>query len=160
MQKLTHADLQKYVNRRVSQRFRGRNISGPTVRKELVTFSQIWYWSKRRGYVKKDCPIYDGEKGRWALSIPKATEKPKFQTWAQIQRRVRRGGLTEQQENELWASLFLDEDQVAELLQFVQKQNTHPPSSIQCSSSLPTLVQDVEKSFDRKSKILISMPIN
>lgn len=125
MPQLTNADLQKYVDRRVNQRYRGRKVSGPTVRKELVTFAQIWYWSKRSGYVRKDCPIYDGEIRRWALSIPKPQEKPKFQTWQQIERSIRRGGLSPEQEQELWASLFLDEDQIFDLLEFVREQETH-----------------------------------
>lgn len=66
------------------------------------------------------CPLY-GEDSRWAVNIPKGEEKEKFQTWGQIERRISRGGLDEQQEAELWDSLFLDEDQIAEMLTHVQR---------------------------------------
>lgn len=117
--------MQQYVNHRVRQKHRGRTISGPTVRKELVTFHQVWAWARERSFVETDCPIYN-QNHRWAVKIPKPTERPKFQTWSQIERLVKRNDLTSQQQQELWGSLFLDENQVVELLQHVKKQNTHP----------------------------------
>ena len=118
-------DVEQYVQRRNRQRYRGKRISGKTIRKELVTFQQVWGWSRERGYVTQDCPIYNQNR-RWAVSIPKPTERLKFQTWNQIERKLKRGGLTKAQTQELWGSLFLDEDQIAGLLKYVKDQDTYP----------------------------------
>jgi len=85
-------EMQRYVRSRRNQKFRNKLISGTTIRKELVTFQQIWRWAKRAGHVKTQCPIYDDD-GRWWLPLPKSSERIKFQTWTQIERRVSRGGL-------------------------------------------------------------------
>jgi site-specific recombinase XerD len=70
--------LQMYVNRRA------KKVNGDTIRKELVTFRQIWDWAKARKYVTRECPIYnDGRK--WAVKTPKSEDREKFQTWEQIE---------------------------------------------------------------------------
>ena len=58
--------------------------------------------------------------------MPKPEEAEKFMTWAEIKRRIARGGLTPQQEKELWKYIFLDEKLVAELLEHVKKAASHP----------------------------------
>lgn len=118
-------DLQQYVKERHAEKRRGKQTSGKTIRKELATFRQIWDWAQRRGIVAKPCPVY-GEGRKWVVSIPKSKERPKFQTWEQIERELRRGGLSAQQEAELWDSLFLDEDRIQELLTFVEKKAPYP----------------------------------
>ena len=114
--------IQGYVTARSRIKSRGKPLSGITIRKELATFRQIWDWARKRQYVVTDCPIYD-ERHKWAVVIPKPKEKEKFQTWAQIKRRIGRGGLPPQQ-REVWDSLFLDEDQIAKLVEYV-KANAH-----------------------------------
>lgn len=52
-------------------------------------------------------------------------EKPSFKTWDEIETIINRGGLTEEQEREYWNCLFLDEQQVVELLGFIQKNAEH-----------------------------------
>ncbi|HUT87618.1 MAG TPA: site-specific integrase [Candidatus Heimdallarchaeota archaeon] len=116
---------QGYVNARSKTKCRGRRLSGITIRKELATFRQIWDWARKRQYVVTDCPIYD-ERHKWAVVIPKSKEKEKFQTWAQIKRRIERGGLTPSQKKEQWDSLFLDEDQVVKLLKYVEESARYP----------------------------------
>ncbi len=112
------ADIQRYVNKRHSSEFGDRAVEGETIRRELTTFRQIWNWAKKRHYVTKNCPVYD-EDCKWAVSIPKSKEKTKFQTWSQITRQISLGGLSDDEQKELWKSLFLDEDQVVELLDHV-----------------------------------------
>jgi hypothetical protein len=41
------------------------------------------------------------------LVYPKSTEKPPFQTRAEIEAQLERGGLTEDEKCELWGCLFL-----------------------------------------------------
>ncbi len=120
--------LQDYVNnrRKESNRFGGK-VSGKTIKKELTTFIQIWDWARQRGHVLRPCPIKDPDRPRkWAVRIPKAEEAGKFMTQAEINRRTARGGLTPQQEKELWKYVFLDERQVADLLEHVKKAASHP----------------------------------
>jgi integrase len=117
--------IQGYVTARSKIKSRGKPLSGITIRKELATFRQIWDWARKRQYVVTDCPIYD-ERHKWAVVIPKQKEKEKFQTWAQIKRRIARGGSTPLQKKELWESLFLDEDQVIKLLKHVEESARYP----------------------------------
>ena len=48
------------------------------------------------------------------------TEKPPFQTWQEIERKINRGGLTGAEQADLWDCLFLTLPEIAELLAFVK----------------------------------------
>jgi integrase len=122
---LSIKSMQDYVNQRARAKYREKPISGRTVRKELATFALIWSWAKARRYVANPCPLYD-ESGKMAVEVAKSAEREKFQTWAQIERRIKRGGVDDKQKAELWASLFLDNDQVIELLKHVKENARHP----------------------------------
>jgi integrase len=125
---LTLDVMQDYINRRRKEdnRFGGK-VSGKTIKKELTTFMQIWDWARQRALVDRPCPIKDVNRPRkWAVKIPKPEEKHKFMTWEEIERRIARGGLTPEQAKELWQFLFLDEKQVAELLEHVRTAAAHP----------------------------------
>lgn len=114
-------DLQKYVNKRAKEKNKhGKATSGATIKKELATFIQIWSWAKLRKHVSRDCPIYD-DRRKWAVNIPKPIEKEKFQTWAEIERRIARG-----EPSNLWECLFLDNAQVLELLNYVESRELPP----------------------------------
>jgi len=69
--------------------------------------------------VKANCPLL-GPNGRWLVTLPKSVERHKFQTWNQIQRRIDRGGFDEHEITRLWNGLYLDQTQVAQLLQHVK----------------------------------------
>ncbi len=122
---ITLEQLQKYVHHRRQMKYRDVHISGKTIRKELVTFRQIWDWARERKLVNNECPLYD-HRHKWIVKIPKDEEKEKFQTWNQITKRIQRGGLKDEQLKRLWESLFLDEDQTVELLKHVKKVARHP----------------------------------
>lgn len=107
--------LQDYVSTRLKQKFRGKTIGGKTVRKELVTFRQIWAWAKVHKIISDECPLYD-DNHRWAVNIPKPEENEPFMTWDQIERRG---------DSELWKYLYLDEKQIAKLLKFVKETARH-----------------------------------
>jgi len=119
------AMMQRYVNKRLSEKWRKKPISGRTIHKELVTFRQIWQWARLRGHAKGTCPIID-ELGKRIVSVPKRAEKERFQTWQQITRRIKRESLNSNQAPHLWESLFLDEEQVADLLEHVRKHAAQP----------------------------------
>lgn len=119
------ADLKRYFQSRQNRKYRGRPIGGTTIKKELATFRQIWVWAQRNGLVQQACPLL-GPDGRWEVRIPKSAERIKFQTWRQIERRIGRRDMSDDEQRPLWASLFLDQNQVSELLTFVEAANAAP----------------------------------
>ena len=112
--------LQQYIDDRSQEAGRyGRNVSVQTIKKELRTFSTIWNWMKEEKLVSHAFPSRK-------LRYPKAAEKPPFQTWLQIESRIKRGSLTEHQIKELWDCLFLDVNQVKEALRHAKKHARQP----------------------------------
>ena len=111
--------LQEYAGKRSKETGqRGRTISGETIRKELITFAQIWKMAGIERYVNGACPA----KG---VRTPLPDEKPTFKTWGEIERIIGRGGLTENEELEYWDTLFLDEGQVVEFLDLIAKKTKY-----------------------------------
>jgi len=108
--------LQRYVDRRSEETNpQGNPVSHVTIRKEIGTFASLWNkWAVPQGLVSGPAPTRN-------LVYRKRKSKPPFQTWEQIERKVARGGLTEEEKDELWDSLFLTLPQIAELLAHVKK---------------------------------------
>ena len=96
---ITTTDLQTYVNTRLAEA-NGASVKPVTVKKEMATFRFIWNWGMSRGYVKTNSPT----KG---LQFPKEDEHLPFMTWHEIEKVIKRGGLSEDEEAELWAALYL-----------------------------------------------------
>ena len=120
IQSLTLGDVQKYVDQRSRGRgLRGRRVSTTTIKKELITFAAAWKWGMASGFLQRPFP-------KLGLKFPKSIQKPRFQTWAEIERRIARGGLTKEQEADLWDNLFLTLPEIDELLSFVRRQARHP----------------------------------
>lgn len=110
------AVLQQYVDARAKE-----GVTRDTIKKELATLRVVWGWAFGRRKVAS--PV------TWKLkelTLPKGVEKPLFQTWDQITRRIRRGGLTDSQEKELWDALWLDEAETVECLSWI-KEHTRDP---------------------------------
>lgn len=118
-QSLTVADLQNYADRRSLESYRGKAICPDTVRKEITTFRLIWNWAIERGLLAGRAPV----KG---VRLSKPDEKPPFLTWSEIEATVARGGLSEAEQDALWASLFLDAGQVAAVLDHVERSARFP----------------------------------
>jgi integrase len=112
--------LRGYHRRRARERHQNRYISDATIKKELVTFRQIWCWAQNDGRIHAPCPLLDSN-GRWRIHFEKPAEREKFKTWAQIERRINRGGLSNDEVEELWRGLYLDQTQVNELLSYVKE---------------------------------------
>jgi integrase len=112
--------LDGYIRtRQGEQTQRGTNVTSATVRKEITTLRAIWNWAVGR-HELGDFPSVK------KLSYAKSDEKPPFQTYEQIHRQIECGGLTDQQQHELWEALFLSLDEVAELLRHVRKAALQP----------------------------------
>lgn len=113
-------DLQSYVAKRSREKgLRGRKVGGSTIRKEIETFRAAWSWGKDAGKLKGAFP----KKG---LRFPKQFEMPAFQTWAEIERQIEQGGLTEAQQADLWDCLFLTLDEIHDLLKHVREAARQP----------------------------------
>jgi len=79
-------DVQRYVNTRSAEKYRGKDIEPDTIRKEVATLRAVWNWGMTSGYVSSPTPV----KG---VVYPKRDEKPPFMTWGEIERITRHGGL-------------------------------------------------------------------
>lgn len=114
------AELQNYVTKRSKEKgIRGRKVQPETIRKEMVTFGTMRRWAKARGWC-------EGEIDRKAIKLPKGMEKAPFRTWAEIEAIVEKGGLTDEEQRDLWDCLFLDEKEVNTFLAFVEKNGKAP----------------------------------
>lgn len=114
------SELQAYVTKRSCENGqKGKKVQPETMRKELMTFGQIWGFARARGWV-------DADLDKSKIRLPKASEKPPFQTWKNIEKTIQRGGLTERQVGELWDSVFLNEKEVLKLLKHVKKNASSP----------------------------------
>ena len=103
------ADVQGYVKKRLKDSWREKMIRPDTIEKELTTLRLIWNWAVNQGYLKGPAPI----KG---VKLPKRNEKPPFMTREEIEKVIKRGGLTAKQEAGLWECLFLTIAEVQEVL--------------------------------------------
>ncbi|HEY4261042.1 MAG TPA: site-specific integrase [Schlesneria sp.] len=117
---ITQTHLQQYVEKRSGEKGRrGNGVSAVTIKKELATLRAIWNWGRRNGDVTTVFPMH-------GLKFPKTTEKPAFQTFAEIEAQIARGGLTESEQAELWDSLFLTVTEQKEVLKFIREKTFHP----------------------------------
>lgn len=118
-QTVTAADMQTYIERRLRDKYRDKPIRPDTVKKEVATFRLIWNWAVTQDYLTGSAPT----KG---LKYPKTEQKQPFKTQEEIEKIVKRGGLTEQEERALWDSLVLTSKQVQAVLDYVKQVAEHP----------------------------------
>ena len=111
---LTTADLQRYVDKRSKDKYRGKLIESGTIEKEITTFKLIWNWAVHSGYLVGKFP----HKG---LELPKKKAKPRFMTKGEIETKINRGGLTDEQIKLLWESLFLTVEEIDQMLTSAKK---------------------------------------
>jgi integrase len=119
IQALTQAHLQQHIDRRARQKGRrGQPMSPVTLRKELASLRGCWNWGVEAGLVSGRFP-------NRGLKYPKTDEKPPFQTRAEIERQLARGGLTEAEVRALWDSLFLTLPEIDDFLRHVEANARH-----------------------------------
>lgn len=111
--------IQRYVELRSKDQFRGRFISPDTIKKEITTLRLVWNWAKRQEYLSNDPPVDH-------VIYPKRDEKAPFMTMVEIQRILGRSNLSKQRESELWESLYLTRGEVDRLLDHVSNQELVP----------------------------------
>jgi integrase len=112
---LTLCDLQKYVDcRSKASGLKGRKLSPATIKKELTTLRTLWNWARNAGFLVRAFPSR-------GLRYPKMADKPSFQTWAEINRKIDAYKPTKDEQSNLWECLFLTTSEVSELLADVKQ---------------------------------------
>ncbi len=108
--------LQDYVNARAKDDgARGKKVSHVTIKKELATLSSIWNrWGVRKQFVQLPLSLKN-------LEYPKRRDPPPFQTWEQIERRIARGKLSAEEQEELWDALFITVKDIDNFLGYVRE---------------------------------------
>jgi integrase len=117
--------IQGYVKARLEQ---GRKPD--TIKKELNTLRLVWRWAAKWGSLSVPQLGWEIKD----LSFPREQAKPPFQTFDQIAIKVERNGLTPQQIEELWDALFLRSEEIAELLEYLAKDNATMHAMIACAA--------------------------
>lgn len=109
--------LQGYITSRAKQKGHRGRVKPRTIKKEIATLRMVWNtYALPRKIVTVDFKSHFGK-----LVYPKEKEKPPFQTWDRIKRHIGRGGLNDNQIAALWDCLFLDAEQIKEVLDHVRK---------------------------------------
>lgn len=110
--------LQNYVNDRSEEvGIRGKKLSPVTIRKELGTFSSIWNWAVQSEKLEGVFP-------NRGLKFPKTDQKQPFQTFEEIERQIERGHLSEAQQADLWDCLYLTQESIERVLNFIKENAT------------------------------------
>ena len=147
---INRQSLQTYVNTRAAENGRNGKIRTATIKKELTTLGTIWRYALSAGYVGVPYPNRE-------LKFPKPRPKARFQTWQEIEAQIAEGGLTEVEQAELWATLFLTLPEIAELLASVLEYARHPflfpmvMTATHTGARRSELVRSLRTDFDLKS---------
>jgi integrase len=114
--------LQEYIDKRGRETYLGEPIKARTIQKEVSTLGTVWRWAVKTGRTPTSFPAEQVKD----LAYPAEREKPPFRTWEEIEQQIALGGLSEEQQGELWECLYLDLDQVEAVLEHVRTQAEHP----------------------------------
>lgn len=112
---LNRDSMQGYVTRRSAEKYHGKTIHPDTPKKEITTLRTAWNWAVIGDLLVAPFP---GVK----LQYAKKEEQPGFMTWAEIERRIGKGG----DADELWPCLYLTKPEMDELLAFVKDHGSRP----------------------------------
>lgn len=121
VESVTLAVAQKYVAKRSIETDKRRKtpIKGGTILKELKTFRYVWGWGFGLGLVGTDCPWQLGK-----LQLGRSDAREPFRTMAEIERRIERGGLSDEEVSRLWECLYLTGVEVKDLLAHAKARGT------------------------------------
>ena len=118
--KLSFNELQKYVVKRSKGKgIRGRTTNSNTIKKEIVTLRSLWKWCVASGRIPKNPFPSSG------LRYPKSTEMPVFQTFTDVLKQTKHLDADSNEAKDLWSSVFLNLDEIEELLNHVEKTARH-----------------------------------
>ncbi len=111
---ITAGTVQRFVDTRSRETYLGKTVKTTTVRKAVATFRFVMNWGVRQGRTKTKFPDVD-------LFFAKERQAEPFRTFEQITLILARGGFDAARIKELWDGLFLNPDEVAEVLEIVRK---------------------------------------
>jgi integrase len=117
---ITLVDVQRYCDLRAKETWHGRPIGSPTIRKELHTFRQTWEWGSHLGHVT--APAWQLRN----LTLGKDQGREPFRTRDEIERRIKRGGLKDEEVRRLWECLYLTGEEIRKCLEHVRLNGTAP----------------------------------
>lgn len=148
VQSLTPVQLQQYVTARLKERRNGgRPVSVETVRKEVATLRVVWNWALRQRIVQGAAPVA-------GLIYPKRDQKPPFMSWQEIERTVARNGMKSDAVKQLWESLYLNRQEVQEVLDYIDRHAKHrfiyplvffvAHTSVRLSEAIRSQVADID----------------
>jgi integrase len=106
--RVTRRDLEQFLQERLKER------TPSTVHKERDTVGQLFKWAVGHGYL-------DASPAAGLTPIKEEVALPRFQTVAEIEATLARGGLTEDEAIDLWNCLFLSPSEIAGLLATVRE---------------------------------------
>jgi len=113
------AAVQDYIETRSRAKgLRGKRLSPTTIKKEIGSLSTMWIWAQNHELVERSLP----KKG---LRFPKTADKPPFQTMAEVQRKIARGRLSQEEQADLWDCVFLTLAEIDDLLEHVRQKALH-----------------------------------
>jgi integrase len=110
------ADVQGYANARAKEKHRGKPIRPCTIRKELRSFRQGWIWAAGMGHTRVG-PTWSLK----SLELDKDRGREPFRTYDQILQKIKRGGLSQDEQADLWETLYLTSEELSELLGYVKQ---------------------------------------
>jgi len=109
VRQLTKDDLQRFINRRATEKGRNGLISPMTIKKEIVTLRTVWNASGKH---------VEGPLPGWKLKYPKATEKMPCLSFAEAEERTK--GMSEEDAAEYWEAVYLTVTDLDDLLKHVE----------------------------------------
>ena len=116
---ITTHDIQQYINTESKRKFGERSISPDTIKRYIDTLKCIFNWALKQELVDK-APNLHG------LVYGKRDEKPPFMTRTEIERIIERGGLNEDEIEQLWDAMYLTIPEVNEVLELVKTRARYP----------------------------------
>lgn len=103
----------EYVSTRQEENFRGRPVSGATIRKEIVSFRMLWKFARKRGWVANDDPSR-------SISLPKSkANDERYRTFGEIMSLL--PTVAPERHGEIWKTCVLDSKEVEAFLADMQK---------------------------------------
>ena len=115
LDQITFAELDGFQQARLKQR------ANTTVAKERQTILAFFEWAEAMQYVAKS-------PARGLAPVAESAEKDRFQTLEQIEAKLARGGLDDEQRQACWDCLYLTQGQIAELLGLVRSRSRYDVS--------------------------------
>ena len=117
---LTQGILQSYIGKRSKEPgIRGRNVQAATIKKELTTLRGLWKWS----VISEQLP--NAPFPSVGLRFPISEDLSPFQTFETVLKQTSSLAPDSAEFKDLWATVFLNQTEIEELLGFVKKNARH-----------------------------------